>query len=115
MDQQRHKLLFQTPAVCLGLTPSRRHCDDDVAQMSGSPIEPMRRSSLSRCESQNVCTAILMPEAAIELPHSPIADEREMHVCRRFTGKREDGLRQSEDPPASDSHRPDMYVKRNGH
>jgi hypothetical protein len=97
------------------LTPSRRHRDDDITQMSGSLIETMRRSRLSERERQNVRAAILASEPAIELPHSPIAHERESHVCRRLSDERKHGVRQSQDWPASDCDRPDMYLERNGH
>jgi hypothetical protein len=115
MDQQRHEFFLQRPAGRLGLTPSRRHRDDDITQMSGSLIEPMRRSRLSERERQNVRAAILASEPAIELPHSPIAHERESHVCRRLSDERKHGVRQSQDWPASDCDRPDMYLERNGH
>jgi hypothetical protein len=115
MDQQRHEFLFHRPAGRLGLTPSRRHRDHDVAQVGGILIEVMRCSSFSKRECQNVRTAILVPEAAIEPPHSPIAYEREMHVCRRLTGEREDSLRQPQDSSASDCHRPDIHLKGHGH
>jgi hypothetical protein len=115
MDQQRHELFFQRPAGRLGLTPGRRHRDDDIAQVSRGLIEAMRRSRLSEREGQNVRAAILASESAIELPHSPIAYEREIHVCRRLSDERENGLRQSQDWPASDCDRLDMYLERNGH
>lgn len=86
MDQQRHEFFFERPAFRLGLTLSRWHRNDDLAQVASGLIEAMRRSSLPKGEGQDVRAAILTPEAAIELPHSTIADEREIHVCRRFSG-----------------------------
>lgn len=115
MDQQRHELFFQGASSRLGLSPSRWHRDHDVPQVDGCLTEAMRRSRLPERKGENVRTAILVPVPAIELPHSPITDEREIHVCRRFSGEAKDGLRQSQDSPATDSYRPNMDLEGNGH
>lgn len=115
MDQQRHEFFFQRPAFRLGLTLSRRHRNDDLAEVRSRLIEAMRRPRLPKGKGQDVGAAILAPETAIELPHSAITDEREIHVCRRFSGEREDGPCQSQDSPAIDAQRPDMDLERNGH
>lgn len=115
MDQQRHEFFFQRPAFRLRLTLSGRHGNDDLAQVGGSLIEAVRRSRLPKGEGQDVGAAILAPEAAIELPHPAITDEREIHVRRRFPREREDGPRQSQDSPGLDPERPDMDLERNGH
>ena len=115
MDQQRHKLFFQRSASRLGLTLSRRQGNDYVTEVGGSSMEAVRCSCLSEREGQYVRTAIFVSKPAVEPPHPPIAHQREVHICRRLADKLQDGVRQSQDPPATDCHRPNMYLKRNGH
>ena len=115
MDQQRHELFFQGVPSRPGLSPSCWHRDHDVAQMGCCLIETMRRSRLPEREGENIRAAILAPVPAIKLPHSPITDEGEIHVRGRLSGKAQDGLRQSQDSPATDSYRSNMDLEGNGH
>jgi hypothetical protein len=115
MDQQRHELFFQRSASRLGLTLSRRQADDDLTEVGGSSMEAVRRSCFSEREGQDVRTAIFVSKPAVEPPHPPIAHEREVHIRRRLADELEDGSCQSQDPPATDCHRPNMDLKRNGH
>jgi hypothetical protein len=115
MDQQRRQFFFQGSTGLLGLAPSRRQRDDDVTEVAGGLMEAMRRPRLPVRKGQDVRAAIFASEQAVQISHSSVTHERDAHVRGRLANELEDGLRQSQDSPATDGHRPNMYLERNGH
>ena len=79
-DQQGGNFSVQRPVCRLGLTLGGRQRNDEVTEVNGRAMNGMRSLRLSVGKGEHVRRAVLVTESVVEAPHSPISDERNVHL-----------------------------------
>jgi hypothetical protein len=92
-----------------------RHGNHDITQWSCCLPHQLRHIRFTRRERQHVRASIFVSKLTIQPAHSPVTDERQTQISRRFPHLIQHSLRQAREAGSINRHGAEVGLEKDGH